>query len=607
MNQPTFEEILERFEGRRQSGSGYTVRCRAHDDKHNSLSIRMEGGKVLLHCHAGCSVKAICAAAGLELKDLFLDDPVPKRGNAWVVEQAYPYIDENGELLYENCRLEPLPDDPKPFRQRRSVGGKWIWNLKGVRRVPYRLPELITARSTGTDDIFLAEGEKDADNIAGLGMTASSFKHWLVDFGPFIEGGHITLCRDHDESGVRQAEAAAEIASCSSSSVRILDLYDGTPLPPSHGKDVSNWIAEQRAAGLDDVSIAERLSKLASEAPLFTIRDRGQQARSGGYRFTTLDDLLAEPEISQSYVWEDTLIKGGLSIISAKPKVGKSTLARNLAVSVTLGEPFLGRSTQQGRVLYLCLEEKRSEVVKHFRRMEATGRDILVHTGAAPEDGIVSLYAAITEHKPVLTVIDPLSRVLRVTDLNDYARVSLALEPLIDLARDSGTHILALHHDGKGDRSGGDSLLGSTALFGAVDCLVQMRKRDGRRTIVSTQRYGVDLPETVIAMDAETGIVSEKGDLQTITVLEKQKEILDSVDDMERITEGEIKERVTAGSKGIISKAIRALVEGQRMFRTGQGRKNSPYLYSKNPPEAEFMGAVNSANPATLQTSNAAG
>jgi hypothetical protein len=53
----------------------------------------------------------------------------------------YPYVDESGELLLQVVRFEP-----KTFRQRRPDGkGGWLWNIKGVRRVPYRLPELIEA------------------------------------------------------------------------------------------------------------------------------------------------------------------------------------------------------------------------------------------------------------------------------------------------------------------------------------------------------------------------------------------------------------------------------------------------------------------------------
>ena len=78
------------------------------------------------------------------------------------------------------------------------------------------------------------------------------------------------------------------------------------------------------------------------------------------FNFATLDELLSEPEEEHAYIWDNTLISGGLSICSAKPKVGKSTVARNLAVAITQGETFLGRETIKGKVIYLCLEEKRS-------------------------------------------------------------------------------------------------------------------------------------------------------------------------------------------------------------------------------------------------------
>jgi hypothetical protein len=52
--------VLAMLEGVRQCASGYVARCPAHDDRTASLSIREgEGGRVLLHCFAGCSFRAI--------------------------------------------------------------------------------------------------------------------------------------------------------------------------------------------------------------------------------------------------------------------------------------------------------------------------------------------------------------------------------------------------------------------------------------------------------------------------------------------------------------------------------------------------------------------
>jgi RecA-family ATPase len=307
----------------------------------------------------------------------------------------------------------------------------------------------------------------------------------------------------------------------------------------------------------------------------------GKPTGAKEFVFTSLNQLLAEPEEEVSFVWEKTLPVGGFSICSAKPKVGKSTLARNLALSMTRGEPFLGRETVKGKVLYLCLEEKRAEIAKHFRRMGTSDSDDVQVAFATPGNALTALEIAIAEHEPALTIIDPLSRLLRVRDFNDYGSVSRSLEPFIDIARKMACHILALHHDGKGERDGGDALLGSTALFGAVDCHIQMKKRERGRTIQTTQRYGEDLPETVVELDAETGLIRAQGDLQAVLQADKKTEILSAMSDTEELTEADLKERV-GGKQGLISLAIRALVEEGKLSRNGIGRKGNPYTYRKN-------------------------
>jgi hypothetical protein len=63
--------ILSRLGGVRHSGDGWIARCPAHGDHNPSLSVRETVGKILVHCHAGCTVEAVCAALGIHLRDLF--------------------------------------------------------------------------------------------------------------------------------------------------------------------------------------------------------------------------------------------------------------------------------------------------------------------------------------------------------------------------------------------------------------------------------------------------------------------------------------------------------------------------------------------------------
>jgi putative DNA primase/helicase len=67
-------DLLARLKGVMRNANGWTARCPAHDDKHNSLSIHHRSGRWLLYCHAGCGWRAIINRIGIEPADLFDDE-----------------------------------------------------------------------------------------------------------------------------------------------------------------------------------------------------------------------------------------------------------------------------------------------------------------------------------------------------------------------------------------------------------------------------------------------------------------------------------------------------------------------------------------------------
>lgn len=76
-NHSPTDNLLSLLEGVKRTGNGtYLARCSAHQDRSPSLSIReTDEGKVLIHCHAGCSAHEVVSAVGLELADLFPPRP----------------------------------------------------------------------------------------------------------------------------------------------------------------------------------------------------------------------------------------------------------------------------------------------------------------------------------------------------------------------------------------------------------------------------------------------------------------------------------------------------------------------------------------------------
>jgi hypothetical protein len=64
----------------------------------------------------------------------------------------------------------------------------------------------------------------------------------------------------------------------------------------------------------------------------------------------------------------------------------------------------------------------------------------------------------------------------RIRDEKAYAETYAALGPLIDIAREVGTHVLLTHHAGKSAKSDAiDAPLGSTAIGGAVCTLILLK------------------------------------------------------------------------------------------------------------------------------------
>ena len=212
--------------------------------------------------------------------------------------------------------------------------------------------------------------------------------------------------------------------------------------------------------------------------------------------------------------------------------------------------------------------------------MGATEEDsIFVFIAASPTDGLAQLAVEIAEKQPALVVIDPLFRFIRTRDGNDYTAVTAALEPVVTLARESGSHLMFTHHATKGQTSGGDSILGSTAIFGAVDTALILKRSDRYRTISSIQRYGVDLEETVLELDPDTLRVTACGSRKEADETHIADAILEFLHSQtDAVEEPEIHENVE-GRKTIKVRSLRSLVEQDKVAREGLGKRGDPYRY----------------------------
>jgi hypothetical protein len=317
-----------------------------------------------------------------------------------------------------------------------------------------------------------------------------------------------------------------------------------------------------------------------NEADKKDVPESGQVSNRHNFSLIHVKDLLSSEEPETDWLWDGILPSGGLSLVIAKPKVGKTTFALQLAVAVSRGDDLLDRKTQKGPVVYLALEEKKREVQKNLSKIGITNEPLIFHFGPAPFGAMQEVIPLIEETGAKLLVIDILQKFCRVKDLNDYAQVTRALEPLMATARQFNCHIQLLHHAGKKDRPDGDDILGSTGLLGGVDTSIHIKKRNKEsRVLFTIQRYGEDLAETVVILEAD-GTLKSTGNREEVEVEETIPTIIEALEETP-LTEKEIWERVGKGHS-IVAKALRQLVEQKKINRTGKGKRGDPFIYEKN-------------------------
>ena len=282
-----------------------------------------------------------------------------------------------------------------------------------------------------------------------------------------------------------------------------------------------------------------------------------------------------------SYVVEKLLPCGGLSVLMGKPKCGKSTLGRQLAMAVVKGTPFLGRSTTQGAVLYFAHEERRADVLEHFELLGAeVGDPLTTFYGAVDRaTSVKELEAYVSTHPEIkLIVIDMLIHFMNIENLNDYNNTTNALSPLKALALKTGLHILLVTHTKKKESENHiDNALGSTGLAGAVDTVITLSSRGTSRIIQATVRSGEPILETSLnwnpaQKELSVGLLREEAEHQHREAANTKYEanVMKYLTDHPNSSRDQIMDSVT-GQSNHIRDAIKRLVTNGVVRKSGGG------------------------------------
>jgi len=449
--------------GGKKRGDGYQCHCPAHEDKHASLSVDLgDDGRLLLYCHAGCSFDDITRALGKHGITSMQLSPALKEVRKQIVA-TYDYCDEEGKLQYQTVRLSP-----KGFYQRRPDGHSgWINDLKGIKSLPYHLPEVIKAIAE-KQPIYIVEGEKDADRLISLGLSATcnhgGAGKWSDSHSSYLKGAsEVVILPDNDETGHSHAEAAASsLFDAGVQSIKIVNLPD----LPVKG-DVSDW--------LDAGNTIDDLHQVVDTAPLWTPEPLQPPAQK--WRLLSASEVLTLPPVE--WLIEGELPTGGLTVLYGASGSGKSFLALDYALQVA----------QQDEVVYIAGEglsgyPDRLLAWRNHHKQKIDRYHLV--DDAIPmldEAAVREFCSAVVPLSPKLIVIDTLARCMLGGDENSAKDMGLFIHACNTIQRLTGAAVLVVHHTGKSR----NSERGSSALRGGADSMIELSNDDGLISVNCTK------------------------------------------------------------------------------------------------------------------------
>lgn len=287
--------------------------------------------------------------------------------------ESYDYLNADGSFAYQVQRMESRPLNPdsglkknKEFPQRwrhsdgcwvigmkeghyRKVSGEWrrantdngipsdAVILPGVERLLFNLPAVVRATET-----CLTEGEKDAITLTRLGFTATSASGgssapWLPSFTEALRGKRVIIFPDNDERGEQYGRRVEKALNGNVAEL----LY--VPMPKGF-KDITEFVeAGHNAEDVDSLIRAveqEIFEKEAQHRGLLSPFEIVERFPGGLEAF--IDAKKRPLGLQTGFHKLDELTlglhPGELFVVAARPSMGKSALAGNIASNVALNQ-----------------------------------------------------------------------------------------------------------------------------------------------------------------------------------------------------------------------------------------------------------------------------
>ncbi len=510
---------------------------------------------------------------GFVVKSFAGDDPVACRDHvrdalglpAWKPQGTRPadpqftYRDQHGEPYLRVTKVHK--SGKKSFYQHSWNGREWVKGAQQV-RIPYRLPEVIAA-----DTVYIVEGEKDADRLAGLGLVATSAPEgagkWRPEMDQWFTGKAVIILADNDEPGRKhadQVETALRGVARSVKQVHFTDL-------PEKG-DVSDW--------LDTGNTKQDLLALvaASGPPPDPKRPViGTAAALKAMSFAPIKYVVP------GYIAE------GCTLLAGRPKLGKSWLVMEMALAVAKGGTCLGGiECEQGDVLMLALEDNQRRLHSRIKKLSPalvpTAWPEALHYATewprANEGGLKYIEEWLDTHpRARLIIVDVLAqfRPLRSGKDQVYDGDYRAIKDLQEISMRRGIAIVIVHHTRKSQSESGDpfeTVSGSLGLSGAADTTLVLDRTSQGCTLYGRGR-DIEEIESAVVFDKLTAKWSVQGNVTEVRRSDERGNILQALLDAGGALTPSVIANVTGMKNGNVRALLMKMVSAGEVQKAGRG------------------------------------
>lgn len=260
------------------------------------------------------------------------------------------------------------------------------------------------------------------------------------------------------------------------------------------------------------------------------------------FEFLSLPDLLNSEFPEPSWVVPGILSEG-LNILVGKPKIGKSMLSLNLAITIAAGGMALGSiQTVPGDVLYLALEDKGRRLQSRARKMMTAigvqaSRRLRILTRFPRQDcggmDMLHYWASKIAERPVLIIIDVLRQFRTPAPQRGNAyeadyQVMSWIKNLVDFHECSA---LVVHHSRKGESEDPmEDTSGTNGLNGACDGVLTLRRaRNTSEACIHVTGRDVVGQELAIRFDDKSLNWTSLGDAKELTTSKVRRLVLETL------------------------------------------------------------------------------